>query len=104
MVLRYPLWCPSIYFQVLNEAIALASACGAEISGTAPRTGKEVLMLALATVEMCAQAGKTLNQEVESSSISVCEDLIAIRISEEAENVIGSRVCGFLFDHSAVTA
>ena len=104
MVLRHPLWRPSIYLQVLNRAIALASACSAEIGGTAPRAGKEGLMLALAAVEMCAEAGKTLNQEVESSSISVRENLIAIRIGEEAENVIGRYVYVFLFGHGVVTA
>jgi hypothetical protein len=104
MVPSDPLWRPSIYFQVLNRAIALASACCTEISGTAPRAGKEVLMLALAAVEMCAESGKTLNQEVESGSISVREDLIAIRIGEEAENVIGRSVFVFLFGHGAVTA
>jgi hypothetical protein len=103
-MLRDPLWCPSIYFQVLNEAIALASACSTEIAGTAPRAGKEVLMLALAAVEMCAEAGKTLNQQIKSSSISVREDLIAICISEKAENVTGCFVRVFLFGHGAVTA
>jgi hypothetical protein len=103
-MLRHPLWCPSIYFYMLNEAIALPSACSAEIGGTAPRAGKEVLMLALAAVEMCAEASKTLNQQIKSRSISVREDLIAIRISEKAENVIGCFVRVFLFGHGAVSA
>jgi hypothetical protein len=87
-----------------NEVIALASACCAEIRVSAPRAGEEVLMLALALVEVCAQAGKALDQEVESSSISVRKDLIAIRISEKAENVRGRAVRGFVVGHGAFTA
>ena len=83
-----PLCCPSVNLHVLNDALALAGSASAEIAGAAPRCRKQVLVLALAAVEVRTQPSKTTNKQVESGGVCVNEKLMAVGIAYKAEHVV----------------
>jgi hypothetical protein len=85
---------------VLNEVLALADSAGTEIARTAPSSGEQMFVLALAALEVAAKPGKPMNEQVEPSRVCMDKQLIAGSIGEKTKDVLRRLIFDVLLGHT----
>ena len=86
-MLLYPLWSPTINLNVMNQVNAVFHAPLRKLR-TTPSIRHQMVVVANVLVHLLANVRERTNQTVQSPRVGVNEQLVAVFVSRETQNMV----------------